>query len=89
MTRLATLVFALVLVAVPAGAIAGIIDSDATLKGLAGVDVVVENFVADARRAGFSEERFKTTAELKLRLAGDQGAHAFLYRQGGQVSPLR
>ncbi len=74
MTRLATLVLALVLVAVPAAASDGKFDR-ATLKCLAGFWVLIEDFNDVARRAGFSEETFKTAAELKLRLAGHQGAH--------------
>jgi len=44
--------------------------SRATLKGLAGVNVLVEDFGDDDRRAGFDERTFQTAAELKLRLAG-------------------
>ena len=44
--------------------------SRATLKGLAGVRVVVEDFHDNARRAGFDKQKFQTAAELKLRLAG-------------------
>ena len=66
---LPTLVLALVLVAVPVRA-RDDKRSRATLKGLEGVLVVVEGFSADNGRAGFSEEPFKTAAELKLRLAG-------------------
>ena len=42
----------------------------ATLKGLPGVWVWVEDFSDDAKRAGFNQQTFQTDVELKLRLAG-------------------
>ena len=42
----------------------------ATLKGLSGVQVVVEGFDEENRRAGFNVRTFQTDVELKLRMAG-------------------
>ncbi len=68
MTRLATLVLALVLVAVPAAASDGKFDR-ATLKCLAGFWVLIEDFNDVARRVGFSEETFKTGNKVLTELA--------------------
>jgi len=42
----------------------------ATLKGLLGVAVLVEDLSEGAKRAGFDRSTFQTDAELKLRMAG-------------------
>ena len=42
----------------------------ATLKGLPGVEVIVESPHEDQRRAGFDERAFQTDVELKLRRDG-------------------
>ena len=42
----------------------------ATLKGLPGVDVLVEVFDEQAKASGFDRRTFQTDVELKLRLAG-------------------
>ena len=42
----------------------------ATLKGISGVQVLVESFDEDAKNAGFDRRTFQTDMELKLRLAG-------------------
>jgi len=44
--------------------------SRATLKGLRGVSVTVEEFQEAAKRAGFDERTFQTDIELRLRMAG-------------------
>jgi len=49
------------------------VDSDHTrtsLKGLAGVHVLVEHFDDERKRAGFDRRTFQTDVELKLRMAG-------------------
>ena len=42
----------------------------ATLKGISGVQVLVESFDENAKNAGFDIRTFQTDMELKLRLAG-------------------
>ena len=42
----------------------------ATLKGISGVQVLVEYFNENAKNAGFDTRTFQTDMELKLRLAG-------------------
>ena len=42
----------------------------ATLKGISGVQVLVEGFNESAKSAGFDIRTFQTDMELKLRLAG-------------------
>ena len=41
-----------------------------SLKGLPGVEVVVQIFKDEAEQAGFDEQAFQTDVELKLRMAG-------------------
>ena len=70
-TTLRTLPLVLVMLAIAGPSAANDGESSrATLKGLAGVNVLVEDFDDDDRRAGFDEKAFQTAAELKLRLAG-------------------
>ena len=58
-----------VLTTSPAHAVDGPLDR-ATLKGLTGVHVLLEDFTERAKRAGFDKRTFQTDVELKLRMAG-------------------
>lgn len=57
----------------------------ATLKGLAGVRVLVEDFDEVRKRAGFDARTFQTDVESKLRMAGIK----VLSREEGSETPGR
>jgi len=54
-----------------AGSWAGDSELDrATLRGLQGVDVIVENLTPEVERAGLTRQQLQTDVELRLRKAG-------------------